>query len=676
MKQKIGFMVILMAIASIGFAQKVDVISETTVGKVTKSLISKSSSQDKLRIEKCVKQTAALWRSTDGSEADFETFCEQNFITSPAKLAELFDRLQLNFEQIFGLYNKLSVELKRPLHLDQGEVLPIDELYGAWDPFAHLTDDFFDNKIAFIITLNFPFYSLEEKQLVGSAWTPRDWGYARLGDIFSSRVPAALLLKTSETTTVADTYISNYNIYMGKLFDNTGKSRFPEGMKLITHWGLRDELKSNYSNKKDGLEKQLVIYEVMKRIITQTIPNEVINSDKYTWNPYTNKVFDNNIEVKTTPEPSTRYFHLLENFKAMQAIDKYSPSYPSYIHRKFDQEMEIPQEEVEKMFIDFISSPTVKNVAKLIQKRLGRKLQAFDIWYDGFKSRSSIPAETLDAKVREKYPTKDAFEKDLPEILAKLGFQKEKAAFICSKIAVDASRGAGHAWEASMKSDVAHLRTRIGENGMDYKGYNIAVHEFGHNVEQTISLHLVDNYFLRGVPNTSFTEALAFVFQKRDLQLLGMTDPTPNQRELTTLDIFWGSYEIMGVSLVDMNVWKWLYANPNATPQELKETVNRISIEVWNKYYAPIFGISDQPILGIYSHMIDAPLYLSAYPVGQLIEYQVETHLEGKNFGEEVIRMYSIGRKAPQVWMKEAVGERLSILPLINATNNALKVVK
>lgn len=676
MKQKIGIMMMLIALTMTGFSQGGKAISESAIDRIIKSLQSKNTTQDKLRIEKCVKQTAALWRATDGSESDFEAFCNENFISSPAKLMELFNKLQHNFEFIYGYYNHLSIEMKRPLHLDMGEVMPIDDQFGAWDPFAHITDDFFDNKIAFIITLNFPFYTLEEKQLVGNQWTPRDWGFVRLGDMFTSRVPAALLQKYSETTTAADSYISNYNIYMGKLFDNSGKTRFPAGMKLITHWGLRDELKSNYSNKKEGLENQRLIYQVMQRIITQTIPKEVINSDKYTWNPYSNKVFDNSIEIKTTPEPSTRYANLLENFKAMQAIDQYSPAFPTYISRKFDQEMEIPQAEVEKMFIDLISSPTVKQVAKLIQKRLGRKLEPFDIWYDGFKSRSTIPAETLDAKVREKYPNKAALEKDLPEILVKLGFTRENANFICSKVAVDASRGAGHAWESMMKEDVAHLRTRIGANGMDYKGYNIAVHEFGHNVEQTISLHNVDNYFLRGVPNTSFTEALAFVFQKRDLELLGMKDPTPNQQELVTLDIFWGTYEIMGVSLVDMYTWKWLYANPNATPEQLKETVNKIAIDVWNKYYAPVFGIENQPILAIYSHMIDAPLYLSAYPIGQLIEYQLESYLAGKNFGSEVMRIYALGRLAPQVWMKKAVGEPLSITPLINATNNALKVIK
>ena len=110
---------------------------------------------------------------------------------------------------------------------------------------------------------------------------------------------------------------------------------------------------------------------------------------------------------------------------------------------------------------------------------------------------------------------------------------------------------------------------------MDYKGYNIAVHEFGHNVEQTLDLYDIDYYMLNGVPNTAFTETLAFIFQKRDLQLLGYNTnknanaagpanaaglansagPANEIDPKTALDIFWGAYEIMGVSLVDMYSW-------------------------------------------------------------------------------------------------------------------------
>ena len=65
---------------------------------------------------------------------------------------------------------------------------------------------------------------------------------------------------------------------------------------------------------------------------------------------------------------------------------------------------------------------------------------------------------------------------------------------------------------------------------MNYKGYNIAVHELGHNVEQTFSLNEVDSTLLQGVPNTAFTEALAFVFQAHDLELLGLAKPDARER--------------------------------------------------------------------------------------------------------------------------------------------------
>jgi oligoendopeptidase F len=227
-----------------------------------------------------------------------------------------------------------------------------------------------------------------------------------------------------------------------------------------------------------------------------------------------------------------------------------------------------------------------------------------------------------------------------------------------------------------MKSENAHLRTRISEKGMDYKGYNIAVHEFGHNVEQTISLHNVDYYMINGVPNTAFTEALAFIFQKRDLFLLGIKDENPDKVYLETLDAYWSVFEIMGVSMVDMKVWKWLYENPEATAEELNAATVRIAKEVWNKYFAEVFGSKDEPILAIYSHMINSPLYLANYSFGHLIDFQIEQYLVGKNFSTEVDRMWRIGRLTPQVWMQKAVGENISAEPMIIATKEALQHIQ
>ena len=645
-------------------------IDNTTADNVINKLIGKYGENKRFRIERGVRQCASLWRDTDGNAEEFAGFCEKNFIADEKELDIFFDKIQTNYEIIQGYLGKMNLELNQPVQLTGYELRDIDLMFGAWNPWAHLEDDFYANKIAFAIALNFPHYSLSEKMQEAPEWSRKDWAYARAGDLFTSRVPAEAQQRLSRVMADADHYISNYNIHVGYLVDDAGNTFFPKDKKLITHWNLRDELKSQYAES-DGLEKQKMIYEVMKHIINQTIPEKVIDSDEFTWNPYTNEVKENGKVVGSDPEPNTRYLQLLNNFHACREIDKYNPAMPTYIQRKFDGEMEIPVDEVEELFIRILSSPAVQEVGNLIKKRLGRDLQPFDIWYDGFKARSSISESELSAKTKAKYPNPEALKKDLPEILKKLGFVPSRADYIASKIVVDPSRGAGHASGATMKRDVSHLRTRIGEDGMDYKGYNIAVHEFGHNVEQTLSMQDVDNFFMSGVPNTAFTEAWAFIFQKRDLELLGMKETNPDKKYLDILDNFWGAYEIMGVSLVDIRVWKWLYENPDATVDELKESVIRIAKDVWNEFYAPVFGIEDQPVLAVYSHMIEIPLYLSAYPIGNLIEFQVEKWVEGKNLADEMQRILVQGRVLPQVWMQNAVGEPLSAEPIIEAASQA-----
>jgi len=650
-------------------------IPAATIEKTFKELKNANPEIKAEVIEKGVKQVAALWTKDDGTPEEFIQFCNANLAKDDSSKKILFDKLSGYFESLYGNLNKLNIDLKKTLHVDGGSIDPIDELFGGYDPYAHINDDFYNNKIAFITILNFPFYNLKEKMEMGYNWDELQWAYARMGDVFTSRVPADLMLKSSEVITTADNYITAYNIYMGNLLNEQGQTMFPEDLKLISHWGLRDELKANYKVE-NGLEKQRMIYEVMKRIITQEIPFDVINKNELSWNPFANKVYKDKKEIDAKAEPDTRYFHLLQVFKSLKAMDKYHPNYPTYIQRKFEQEMEIPVDEVEKLFVDFVSSDEVKGVATLISKRLGRPLQPFDIWYDGFKARSSVSQEELDKIVRAKYPDKQSYERDLPVQLIKLGFEKSKADFIASMIAVDASRGAGHAWGAAMKTEKARLRTRIGANGMDYKGYNIAAHEYGHNVEQTITLHFVKYYMMNGVPNTAFTEALAFIFQKRDLELIGVKDNNPDKKHLMALDVLWGTYEIMGVSLVDINVWKWLYKNPDATPAELKAAVLEISKDIWNKYYAEVFGVKDQHILAVYSHMIDAPLYLSNYPLGHVIEFQLENQFENKNFAGEVLRIYSAGKLVPQHWMFNAVGAEISAKPLLSSGIEAVIKIK
>ena len=666
------FILITMMTTSINAASQ-QVITPERVNQTIEALKQKVGTSHAFRIERGVKKCAMLWQQADGTPDEFTTFCQTHFIADEAALEKFFNSFSRSMEIILGGYNRMTLQLREPLDLDRGEYTEVDEIFGGYNASAHLFDDMYANKLAFRVTLNFPEYSLAEKNSLGKEWSRRDWAYARLGDMFKARVPAALNLDYSAVLNEAEMYISSYNIMMGQLREN-GKALFPADMKLLSHWNLRDEIKADYANKKNGLAKQRMIAQVMQRIVEQTIPVEVINQGKYEWNPFTNALSEHGKSIAGHAEGDRRYQRIIDLFKEQKKQDKYySSDRDTYIKRNFNGDMEVSVEEAELLFVQFVSSPEIKRVAAEISNRLGRKLEPFDIWYDGFKSRSSLDQDKLSEMTRKRFPTAASFEQQMPEILVRLGFTPEKAQYLSERIAVDPARGSGHAAGALMKGDKAHLRTRVPETGMDYKGFNIAMHEFGHNVEQTLSLYNVDYYMLNGVPNTAFTEALAFAFQVRDLNELGIDTQDKEARKLEVLDNCWQLYEIMGVSLVDIRVWKWLYAHPEATAADLKEAVLDITKEVWNSYYAPMLGSKDQLLLGVYSHMVAYPLYLSAYSFGHLIHFQIEKQLKGKVLGAEVERMFTLGRMTPDQWMRQATGTSISAKPILEAVDEVLK---
>ena len=645
-------------------------ISQETIAKAIDAVSDRV--YDNTLANKGISQAASLWRVEDGTPEDFIEFVSANIMPDEQSRRILFNKLSTAFEAIYGASNQLTVDLLLPVHLSGGELTDIDYIFSGYSPSAHFSDDMYANKVAFITVLNFPSYSLAQKNELGKEWSREEWAYARMGDIFTNRVPAWVNQQVNSAYSSGENYIASYNIMMGHLLTEEGEKLFPEDMVLLSHWNLRDEIKSNYANVPNAFEKQQMIYKVMEHIACQSIPADVVNNPAYDWAPYSNKAYANGKEVSLSAEGATRYSHILETFKVEQALDPYNPQLPTGIKRNFEGGMEISADDIEEMFINLISSPEVAKVAELIKARLGRDLQPYDIWYDGFKSRSAISEDELTAQTRSRYPDAKAFERDMPNLLRNLGFSRADADYLASKIVVEGARGSGHAWGASGRWEPARLRTRVGEKGMDYKGYNIAVHEFGHNVEQTLSLYNVDHYMLNGVPNTAFTEALAFIFQKRDLKLLGYPQQVDDN---TTLDIFWGAYEIMGVSLVDMYTWRWLYENPEATAEQLRDAVIGIARDVWNKYYEPILGTHDSPILAIYSHMVNSPMYLPNYPFGHIIEFQLEEHLAGmsdREFASEIKRIFTIGTLTPHFWMEEAVGSKVSTDPLIKAVERIL----
>ena len=682
MTVRIPILAALLFLVSVLPAHARPVIDGPGSSQLERELVERYGEAQRDRIHRGIQQVANVWRAEDGNVLAFGNFVRDNFAGTQPAIDALFNRYQYNLEQLDGHLHEINRELRGPSDLDVGALQPYDDIFGAYDPTAHVLDDFFSNKLAQIVLLNFPLTTLQERLTDGKNWTRRQWAETRLTERFSKRVPASVNQAMSTASADADKYIAEYNIWMHHLVDDQGKRLFAPKLRLLSHWNLRDEIKADYSDAENGLAKQRVIEKVMERIVTQEIPASVINNPAVDWNPITNTVkptTDLDGEPRAhapsgnVREPDTRYAVLLADYKSRRLLDPYSPTAPTYIQRVFDEDMQIPEERVKAMLERVLSSPLVAQTGELIESRLGRSLEPFDVWYNGFRPRGTYAESQLDALVAKRYPTAEAYKQDMPNILRNLGFSLQLSKYLADNIVVDPARGSGHAMGAEMRSAQAHLRTRVEADGMNYKGYNIAIHEMGHNVEQTFSLNDIDYTLLHGVPNTAFTEALAFTFQNRDLELLGLATTDSRSASLKTLNDFWSAYEIAGVALVDINVWRWMYAHPQATPAQLREATVQISKEIWNQYYARVFHQKDVVLLGIYSHMINSFLYLPNYPLGHMIAFQIEAQMnKTSDFGGEFERVAKIGRVTPDQWMIAATGAPVGPDALLAATAQAL----
>lgn len=206
-------------------------ITDQVIQETQNAIQEKYADADKEVLNRGVAHAASLWRTSDGTPEEFKEFCLEQFIGNADEKKVVFEKISRNFESLWGHQNKILLDLNKnmhELHKELGEPHKIDAMFAAYSPGAHLKSDFYNNKIAFVIALNYPPYSLDEKNELGKNWSTLDWAYARLGDVFTARVPAEISQNISLAGTNADIYIADYNIYMGHLLNNEGEKLFPE----------------------------------------------------------------------------------------------------------------------------------------------------------------------------------------------------------------------------------------------------------------------------------------------------------------------------------------------------------------------------------------------------------------------------------------------------------------
>ncbi|KAB2955215.1 MAG: hypothetical protein F9K18_13715, partial [Thermoanaerobaculia bacterium] len=260
-----------------------------SIARLESELVARHGEAIRPRLARGLGQVARLWRAEDGDAATFETLARTHFAADDATRDAMFGRLETALQQAGGHLVEVVRALRMHVDLDAGAILPFDEILAGYAPDAHLSDDLFANQLAFVVLLNFPLTTLDERLAAGEGWTRREWAEARLTRLFSRRVPAQATQALTAAAAAADSYIAQYNLWLHHVLDEDGNRLFPPGLRLITHWNLRDEIKAAYADP-NGLPRQRLVAAAMERIVTQTIPAAVIDNPRVDWRPLSNRV--------------------------------------------------------------------------------------------------------------------------------------------------------------------------------------------------------------------------------------------------------------------------------------------------------------------------------------------------------------------------------------------------
>src|SRR5271165_971057 len=181
---------------------------KSSITKLEAELTAKYGQPEQPRIQRGLHQMSEYWRAQDGAAAAFEEFVRTNFAGDAATLDAMFNRYERLLEQLSGHMHEINREFRQQADLDLGPILPFDGIFAAYDPAAHVLDDFFANKGAFVVLLNFPLTTLDERLKQGPKWTRRQWAEVRLAQAFSKRIPADVNLSIAQAGSDTAEYIA------------------------------------------------------------------------------------------------------------------------------------------------------------------------------------------------------------------------------------------------------------------------------------------------------------------------------------------------------------------------------------------------------------------------------------------------------------------------------------
>lgn len=620
--------------------------------EATEALVEMHGPDIEVRARAGTDRTAALWRPDDGDQDAYVAFCRDYFVADEADLPTLVDRLETALEQVGGHLYEMRRTLRRWSDLRGEPFGRVDDLLATFDPAPDLSDQYWRQKVAFVARLNLERPDLDTMLECGGEWSADDWARVRVSRAFGPRIPADVADMARELGFKSSKFVSDFHVPVGTLVDEHGQRWFDADRKLIAHWLIREEIRAAYAVD-GGVARQRALMWVMRRHIDGTIPRAVMESTADgDWNAADNTIGGGDCGEVIGP---VRYEHWCDNVRVARALDEHHDEHPSALRRKFDLEREIPEDEVVRQLETLLEAPARAGISELMRRRLDRPLEPQDIYFDELAEPTD--ATTLDAAVKARFGDHRGLELALPEVLEQLGWSRGDAEFLGRRVRVEIARGAGHAMRPALPEYGAWLRTNSLEHELGWDGFDTAMHELGHNLEQLCSTHFVPRPALRGVPNTACTEAFAFLYQGLAAKVLELPEGDDDTAaDMACCERLLEAAQIAGPALLEIHVWRWIYEHPDATPEDIRDTVLQVADDLWNRYYAEHLGPDPYAILGTYQHMVGYPLYLADYALGHIISHQIIQHMVGRDLASETRRICSIGTLTPDAWMRRAVG--------------------
>ena len=282
-----------------------------------------------------------------------------------------------------------------------------------------------------------------------------------------------------------------------------------------------------------------MILKVMERIVRQEIPAAVDRQPRARRGvprPTRSGRPAPRERVAAAPPPASRTRAtrtLLDVFHAVREVDPYSPTAPTFIARRFELDRQIPETEVEALLESVLDLAGGRRTwrrriadaprpAAGAVRHLVHRLQVEERPLRG-GARRDRPRQVPDGRG---VPGRSARAPARPRLHRREGGMARRADRRRSRRAARVTRWAPCGARTRRTCARAIPARRHGLQGLQHRDPRARPQRRAGLLARTE----IDHWFLSGVPNNAFTEALAFVFQERDLELLGLGAPGTDAR--------------------------------------------------------------------------------------------------------------------------------------------------